>query len=279
MTLTDSRRPIGTMVAYGFHEAVLDVDLGIARRLGATVVEVLPDWRGLTDPVALGRRVHDCGLGVHSVHGCWGGRAIAADRVDLGSTDARVHRDSIDDLKRCLDWTGGAGARCLVIHPGGLSSPRAAPDRRDALARGLNALADHAQGTGMLVCVENMPPGVHPGSRMADLADLIAEVNRAEVALAVDTGHAHMNTTAAEETRAAGARLVTTHVHDNDGQRDTHLPPGEGSIDWLDWSSALDTVGYEGPVMLECIRHLRNEPTSLSASLLALLERLATPGA
>ena len=26
--------------------------------------------------------------------------------------------------------------------------------------------------------------------------------------------------------------IVTCHLHDNDGSRDQHLPPGKGNIDW-----------------------------------------------
>jgi len=200
--------------------------------------------------------------------------------VDLGSIHPEIHRDSIDDLKRCVDWLQQAGGTYLVVHPGGLSGPAEHSRRREALARGLLALAEHAKGTGVVVCVENMPPGVHPGSRMAELADLLAELDRPQLALALDTGHANLAAGAAAETRAAGSRLATTHVHDNDGRQDTHLPPGTGTVDWVKWHQALDDVGYAGPILLECIRHLRQNFADLNAGLLANLVApapLATP--
>ena len=81
-----SVRPLGTMVAYGFADRDLDVDLAIARRLGARVLEILPDWRVLPDPeAACDAQVADAGLAVHSAHGCWGGQSIRAARVDLGA--------------------------------------------------------------------------------------------------------------------------------------------------------------------------------------------------
>src|SRR5262249_55262569 len=153
------------------------------------------------------------------------------------------------------------------IHPGGLSFAEDAPARRDCLARGLLSLAEHARGTGVILCVENMPPGVHPGSRMADLFDLVSTLDRPELALALDTGHAHIAATPASETLAAGRLLRTTHVHDNDGRQDTHLPPGLGTLDWDAWAVALDAIDYRGPILLECIRHLRKEPDSLSPRL------------
>jgi sugar phosphate isomerase/epimerase len=267
-------RPLGTMVAYGFAEIDLAADLELARRLGASVLEIFPDWRALPDPGVLRSRVAECGLTLHSAHGCWGGQSIHAYRVDLGQPDPGVHRASVADLKRCVDWLGAAGGTYLVIHPGGLSEAEQAPARRDALARGLLALAEHARGTGIVLCVENMPPGVHPGSRMADLFDLVAALDRPELALALDTGHAHIAATPAAETEAAGRLLRTTHVHDNNGRQDTHLPPGLGTLDWDAWIEALDAIDYRGPILLECIRHLRNHPDSLDDALLDRLGKL-----
>jgi sugar phosphate isomerase/epimerase len=267
-------RALGTMVVYGFADRDLDVDLAIARRLGASVLEILPDWRVLPDPKPLRQRVHDAGLIVHSAHGCWGGQAIEAARVDLGAVDPSAHAASADDLKRCIDWLAEARGTCLVVHPGGLSNREHAEARRDALARSLIVLADHARGTGVVLCVEDMPPGVHPGSRMEEIASLVAEIGRPEVALALDTGHANLTSTARQETLDAGTLLRTTHVHDNDGRQDTHHPPGLGTVDWDSWVGALDAIGYRGPIMLECIRHLRRFPETITRELLERLHRM-----
>lgn len=271
-------RALGTMIAYGFLRGHLDVDLQIAHRLGASCVEVLPDWRQYPDPIVLKVHVEAAGLAVHSAHGCWGGQSIAADRVDLGSIDPQSWRAGVDDLRRCIDWLAAAGGTCLVVHPGGLSDPDETAARRDALARSLLALADHAAGGPVVLCVENMPPGVHPGSRMADLFALLDELNRHEIALALDTGHAHLAGALVGETEAAGRWLRTTHVHDNNGRQDTHEPPGQGSIDWDPWPSALDAIDYRGPVMLECIRALRSNPDRLDDALLRRLDALTGTG-
>lgn len=267
-------RPLGTMIAYGFADRDIARDLDIARTLGATVVEIFPDWRSYPDPGVLRSRLADTGFAVHSAHGCWGGQSIRAERVDLGQTEAGAHAASVDDLRRCIDWLQEAGGRCLVVHPGGLSDASQFDARRAALADGLVALADHARGGDVIVCVENMPPGVFPGSRMSDLAALLTEIGRTELALALDTGHAHIAADVASETVAAGSQLRTTHVHDNNGKQDAHLAPGRGTIDWEAWGQALDCVKYNGPVMLECIRHFRAFPDSLDQGLGHILARL-----
>jgi sugar phosphate isomerase/epimerase len=263
------------MVTYGYPDIDLDAELDLAVGIGASLLEILPEWSSLPDPALVRRRAVDCGLVIHSAHGCWGGQTIRAHRVDLGATEPSVHRETVQDLKRCVDWLEAAGGTHLVVHPGGLSDPADMLFRREALARGLVELAEHAAGSAIIICVENMPPGVHPGSRMADLAGLLAELGQSRLALALDTGHANLNASAAKETEAAGSLLATTHVHDNDGRHDSHDPPGHGTIDWMDWGRALDSAGYVGPILLECIRRLRQNPSSFHPEILAGIARIA----
>ncbi len=45
-------------------------------------------------------------------------------------------------------------------------------------------------------------------------------------------------------------RLMHIHLHDNDGQRDLHLPMGTGIIDWDALIKTLKSV-YDGTITLE----------------------------
>jgi sugar phosphate isomerase/epimerase len=264
------------MIAYGYPDIDLADELVVAVRLGAVVLEVLPEWGRFPDPTLVRRQASDCGLTIHSAHGCWGARTIHASRVDLGSTDPATHRQSIDDLSRCVEWLAEAGGTCLVVHPGGLSDPADRARRRSAMVRGLLELADHALASGpdLRICIENMPPGVHPGSRMADLAEVVHELGHPRLALALDTGHAHLTSGVVAETLAAGPLLATTHVHDNNGRQDSHEPPGQGTIDWPGWGVALDEIRYGGPVMLECIRALRHDQSGYRPMVLRGIARI-----
>ena len=53
-----------------------------------------------------------------------------------------------------------------------------------------------------------------------------------------DVGHAHL-TDGPEEERVAASfesmrdHISSAHIHDNLGDKDAHLPPYDGSIDWL----------------------------------------------
>jgi sugar phosphate isomerase/epimerase len=41
------------------------------------------------------------------------------------------------------------------------------------------------------------------------------------------------------------------HVNDNKGQRDDHLPPGDGGIDWPHVISELRRLDFHGVLVLE----------------------------
>jgi sugar phosphate isomerase/epimerase len=43
-------------------------------------------------------------------------------------------------------------------------------------------------------------------------------------------------------------RVVTAHIHDNHGDKDEHLAPFEGTIDWPD---ALAALPHDTPLVLE----------------------------
>jgi sugar phosphate isomerase/epimerase len=68
----------------------------------------------------------------------------------------------------------------------------------------------------------------------------------------VDTGHAALGDLGpGRALRMARHRLITTHLQDNRGQHDDHMPPGDGCIDWDDVVAALTEIAYPGCVLLE----------------------------
>ena len=50
-----------------------------------------------------------------------------------------------------------------------------------------------------------------------------------------------------------GKSLAATHIHDNFGNDDHHLIPGNGITNWKIVMPALKMIGYDGPLMLEVV--------------------------
>jgi sugar phosphate isomerase/epimerase len=264
--------PLGAMIVCGYEQHSLPSQLEVVRRLGARHIEFYPRWQTAPDAAEVGRQVRDAGLCVWSTHGPWGNETWTAGRVDLGSPEPSMRRDSVRDVRRAMEWLAAAGGRCLVVHPGVLSDAADFDRRRAALRESLAELAPSAADNDIWLCVENLPRGSFPGSFTADNASIVRELDASHVGLCLDTGHANIMADVASEARAAGSLLRTTHVHDNDGQRDSHLLPGLGTVHWPDFSATLSEIRYQGVVMLECPRFLRDNPHLINDE---LRERLA----
>lgn len=147
-------------------------------------------------------------------------------------------------LGRAAIIANGLGVGAVIHHTNGNNL---AVDGSERLAAEVKVLRE-AWRPGMRFALECM-------STLAQMEYLLAAVDELgpEVAgVNVDTGHAHLGDLQPERAvRMAGKRLITTHLQDNYGQRDDHLPPGDGLIDWEEVARALVEVNYQGCLMLE----------------------------
>jgi sugar phosphate isomerase/epimerase len=146
----------------------------------------------------------------------------------------RVRRvEAMDELKRVLDVAQELPFARLILHMGG-SRETADPRKRDAAFSSLEHLTLHAHHAGVTICIENT------SSEMGDPAYLktfVDETRLTGVRFNFDIGHAHL-AEGPEEERVTKAfeplreLVVSAHIHDNHGDKDEHLPPYDGSIDW-----------------------------------------------
>jgi sugar phosphate isomerase/epimerase len=146
----------------------------------------------------------------------------------------RVRRvEAMDELKRVLDVTEDLPYSRLIVHMGG-SRETADPRKRDAAFSTLENLILHAKHAGVTVCVENTT------SEMGDAKYLRAFVDETRLTglrFNFDIGHAHLGE-GPEDQRVAKSfeplreLVASAHIHDNHGEKDEHLPPHEGTIDW-----------------------------------------------
>ena len=154
-------------------------------------------------------------------------------------------------LPRLLESVNQAarlGVGVVVFHAARPPEDPLGPGRREALEQALRGLAPMAAGHAITLAIENCSDR----DDLAFLIDTVAGLALPNVGFNVDTGHANLHgITAPEAIRMMGRRLVTTHLQDNFGERDDHLPPGKGLIDWSEVRAALEEVGYAGMLMVE----------------------------
>jgi protein FrlC len=85
-----------------------------------------------------------------------------------------------------------------------------------------------------------------------DAMRMINELGYANLGILLDTGHTHIvGESAIKAVHAIGDRLFHVHVDDNNGLRDEHLIPGEGSFNFEGFIDALQDIGYDGYLSAE----------------------------
>src|SRR5271165_1956384 len=146
----------------------------------------------------------------------------------------RVRRiEAMDELKRAIDVSEDLPYPRMVLHMGG---PRETSDprKRDAAFSSLEHLMLHAHHAGVVLSLENTT------SEMGDpqyLRSFVDETRLTGLRFNFDIGHAHLADGPQEERIAKGFEplkelIASAHIHDNHGEKDEHLPPFEGTIDW-----------------------------------------------
>ena len=171
-------------------------------------------------------------LELHSLHSPTE-RDLAPGResgVPLSISDTeRIRRlDAVDEVKRALDVAERIPFRYLVQHIG---HGRDSADQRklDAAFTSLEILTVFAKARGVTIALENTPNEI---GAPASLHHFIVDTHLHDLRLCLDTGHAHMDTTVEVAFDAMRDRVVTSHIHDNHGEKDEHLLPYDGTIDW-----------------------------------------------
>jgi sugar phosphate isomerase/epimerase len=109
----------------------------------------------------------------------------------------------------------------------------------------------------------------------AYLRTFVDETRLTGVRFNFDIGHAHLMD-GPEEERVAKAfaplqdLIVSTHIHDNHGDKDEHLPPYDGSIDWRAAAALFQTAATKDlPLTLELKEKTGPDASSLADQLAA----------
>jgi sugar phosphate isomerase/epimerase len=165
--------------------------------------------------------------------------------------------EAMDELKRAIDVSEDLPFSRMVLHMGG-SRETADPRKRDAAFSTLEHLVLHAHHAGVTLAVENTT------SEMGDPAYLRAFVDETRLTglrFNFDIGHAHLADGPAEERLEKSLRpmrdlMISMHLHDNHGEKDEHLAPYEGNIEW---STAIPLLKSASPADLPVVLELKEK--------------------
>ena len=173
------------------------------------------------------------------------------------SEPERVRRlDAVDEVKRALEVAERIPFKYLVQHMGS-SRDAADPRRFDAAFNSLEHLAIFAKHRGVTIALENTPDEL---GAPESLEQFLKETHLNDLKLCLDTGHAHMETKVESAFEIMRERIVTTHIHDNHAEKDEHLLPYNGTIDWDALLGLVAGALQELPIVLELKEMPNGEP-------------------
>ncbi|MDD1742237.1 MAG: sugar phosphate isomerase/epimerase [Methanotrichaceae archaeon] len=170
--------------------------------------------------------------------------------LNLASMNQPIWKETVKQMKSCLSL---AAEFCsiAVVHPGHLSPlGMQMPDKAwSQNILGIQEICDHAAESNMKIAVENMVnmPALL-GRRPEEILGILETVDRENVGFIFDVGHANTNKNI-DKFLELRHLIIHAHIHDNHGERDEHLPVGNGTVPWREVIEALST--YNGRMVTE----------------------------
>jgi sugar phosphate isomerase/epimerase len=191
------------------------------------------------------------GIPLHSVHAPlygdyeWG--RAGAPPVNIASMDRAGRVEAMDEIKRALEIAEQIPFRFLIQHIG---TPNESFDDRkfEAAMTSVEHLRAFAKPLGVRILLENIPNEL---SAPEKLVEFIHATRFDDLGICFDVGHAHMMTSVAEAFEIAKPLIHSTHVHDNHRDKDSHLWPGDGTIQWKEAVDLLGSAPQAPPLLLE----------------------------
>ncbi|MGH9716223.1 MAG: sugar phosphate isomerase/epimerase family protein [Candidatus Acidiferrales bacterium] len=167
-------------------------------------------------------------------------------QISISDTERIRRIDSVDEVKRALEVAERIPFRYLIQHMGG-GRQSADPRKLDAAFESLENLSIFAKHRGVTIALENKADEL---SCPASLHQFIQETHL-QVKFCFDTGHAHIEGGVGPGFDLMRERVVTVHVHDNQGEKDEHLLPYEGAIDWEEAFAAFASAPEPPALVME----------------------------
>ena len=192
--------------------------------------------------------------------------------------------DYDEQIKKSIEASAIAGVPWIVLHPWITGKTDFATILEENLRKTAPYVA-YAKELGVGIAMENAGKRLYwMGERIDGEAffradQLIALVDPLQetygnVGICWDTGHAHLSMESQrEDLLRIGSRLKVTHIADNSGQQDEHLPAFFGYCNWQEIIATLREIGYSGTLNFEAHRFTHRLPDALLDDAVAFLFR------
>lgn len=167
--------------------------------------------------------------------------------INLVHAEKSRRIDAMDETKRALESAELVPFHYLVLHLGDHDDLWDQYTLEHAITA-VEHLRAFAAPLGVRLLLENLENDVaQPGH----LAEVLSAGRFHDVGICLDVGHAHLCGGIHAAIEALGPHIRSAHLHDNAGDHDSHLWPGDGSIAWPETLRALQGLPHPPAQVLE----------------------------
>ncbi|HEX3742350.1 MAG TPA: sugar phosphate isomerase/epimerase family protein [Bryobacteraceae bacterium] len=233
------------------------------QRLGIPAVEIFCarqhlDYRDKAQIAELGHWFRDSELKLNSLHSpmyndeIWG-RSGPHSVITITEQVKSKRLLMVDEIKRALEIAETIPFNFLIQHMG-VSGEEFDLNKFDAAFSAIEELSLFARQRGVEILLENIPNELSSASRLRQFEEL----THVGLNYCFDTGHANIGKGVQPEFELMKPRIRSTHVHDNNGKDDSHIPPLIGTGGTIDWKNTMELLrsGQEKyPLLLELKDH------------------------
>lgn len=212
------------------------------------------DYRNQAQVQEIGHWFRDSPLRLHSMHSpmftdeVWG-RSGRQSVIDISEPRKAQRIQQVDEVKRALEIAEYAPFTYLIQHIG-YDQDEYDERRLDAAFTSLEEIRIFGKQRGVEVLVENIPNAFSSSQRLVEFL----RMTHLPIGFCFDTGHANLNEGVEEAFETMKDRIRSTHVHDNDGHRDSHLFPMFAEAGTINWGRTMDLFrarANQFPLVLE----------------------------
>src|SRR5438477_4032226 len=148
--------------------------------------------------------------------------------INIAASDRAERIAAMDEIKRALEIAEQIPFRFLVQHIG--KSGESFDERKfEAALTSIEHLRAFAKPLGVRVLIENIPNELATPDR---LVEFINVSHFEDMGVCFDFGHAHIMSDVPQAFEILEPYIRSTHVYDNNKDRDADLCRGKGTINW-----------------------------------------------
>jgi sugar phosphate isomerase/epimerase len=193
----------------------------------------------------IGRWLNDFGLKLNDLH------ATAGVEKSWGSLLDFQRKSGVDLILNRIRMAAALDSDVIILH-----TPREPEDKNlkeqflTQIRHSLDDIQPEAQKHCVKIALENL---IHDNWSL--LQNLYSQYDSDFLGLCYDSGHGNVTGNGLDQLESLKHRLISVHLHDNDGTADQHRLIFDGTVDWERLANIMSRSTYQKPVNMEVEIH------------------------